>query len=195
MSKAIRDFSTYFILVGMVTITAHLVYSLAFARVIEVADLHSFIADFPSQRQVRGVGRSDLDAARMAFIALTVFEVALIPILYRACRRVLITADAGHVPTAMGGWGGALSKSEERPPGSVFRWEVVVAIAFALVLGLLIERSGLLLAELLPADLRVVAVGIVRGSARALAAPFALVCMATASLDAKAGSGRVPKLL
>lgn len=173
---ALRNFSTLFLLVAVVTVPLHLAYSVMFANVIETRELHDVIETFPEARQVRGVGKAQLDRARIAFGVVTILELISIPFLARGTRRVLEIDRAGGLPTvregleAMRGGGAWHGGAHRAGP-------VIVAVIAALVLGLLIERIGLLLLEFVSDPRSFPFFGLMQAISRAAAAPFVLVTL------------------
>src|SRR5687767_1406913 len=108
---ALRNYSTLFLLVAVVTVPLHLLYSIVFQNVIETRELHAVIETFPDARQVRSVGRSQLTQARFGLALVTLIELAVLPFLARAGRRVLQMEEAGRVPSV----GEALRSMKEAP--------------------------------------------------------------------------------
>jgi len=181
---ALRNFATLFLLVAAVTVPLHLVYSVIFQNVIETRELHSVIAEFPSARQVHGVGTMQLAQARIALLVISIIEIAAIPWLARATAYVLDSEPSGRIPLV----GEALRKAGSplhvgnvgwaRRPGPL-----LVATLIALLVGVLIERSGLALLEFVPDASAYPFFGLMQGVARAAGAPFLL---ATIVLSARA---------
>ncbi|CAN5564892.1 hypothetical protein BH24ACT26_BH24ACT26_00730 [soil metagenome] len=173
-----RNFSTLFLLVAIVTIPLHLAHAFVFRDVIAVGDLHRDIESFPEGRQVQRVGLAELRAARLSFLALTLVELAAVPLFVRAARGA-IAADESEVPTVTGAWRGALSRSTQRParPAPARAGEgrlpmILAAAVLALAIGWLARAVGLVLIEPLD-DLRSFAgVGLVEGACRALGGAF-----------------------
>ena len=186
-SAAFRNFSTLFLLVAIFTVPIHVGYSFVFREVIEVAELHSSIEEFPDYRQVKGVGPDEIRTARLTYLGLSVLELALLlPLLARATVRVLEVDARGGVPTIPG----ALRSVGRRHQGSAGRlWGALPAVAaaalLAVAMGWLFERAGLLLVEAVPDEAAWPLVGLIQGTARALAAPFLLVAIATIAAGAK----------
>jgi hypothetical protein len=178
--RAFRSFSTLFLVVAIVTIPAHLVFSFVFRDVIATRDIHQQISEFPNYRQVRNVGPKDLTAARFAYWGLCALEVALIPLAMRATRRVIDVEERGGVATAPDAWRHAFDRSDRSDRDGTRRFDPAslpalgVAVFVAFVLGFLIERAGLMVVEALPDDIAWAATALVQATARAGAAPFAL---------------------
>ena len=186
-SAAFRNFSTLFLMVALFTVPLHVGYSYIFRDVIEVREIHSSIEGFPDYRQVKNVGPDELRTARLAYLGLSVLELALLlPLLARATARVLEVDAAGGVPTIPS----ALRASVRR--GSIaFRGlsgalpTILIAAVLALAVGWLFERTALLLVEAVPDEHAWPLVGAIQGCSRALAAPFLLVAIASCAAFAK----------
>ena len=170
-----RNFSTLFLLVAAVTVTTHLIYGFVYREVLEVTELHPFIEGLSPGRYVKGVGAKELEGARTAGLVLALIQVALLPLLIGATRRIFERDGAGAVPTVVD----ALTHVTVGPRlalGRPGRWGVTA------LLGLLVgaavwwlsQKAGLVLAEAVPNDLNFIAFGLVRGIALALGAPFFL---------------------
>ncbi|MBA3431046.1 MAG: hypothetical protein H0U16_06145, partial [Actinobacteria bacterium] len=176
LSTTFKNFSTFFLIVAVVSVPLHLVYGFIFKDVIAARDLHTYILNFPVTRQVGGVGRPQLRNADLAFYALTVLEIALIPLAVRAVRRVVEIDAAGGVPTVIGAWAGALRRTTShrlsetpasgRPrPGLA---TVVASIGLAAAITWLAQQIGYLVAEPVAESLDWAVVGLARGTARSL---------------------------
>lgn len=186
-SAAFRNFSTLFLMVALFTVPLHVGYSYLFHDVIEVREIHSSIEDFPSYRQVKNVGPDELRTARLAYVGLSVLELALLlPLLARATARVLEVDTAGGVPTIPSSLRASLRRGS-----SAFRGlfealpSMLIAAVLALAIGWLFERTSLLLVEAVPDEHAWPLVGAIQGCARALAAPFLLVAIAIDRASAK----------
>ncbi len=80
------------------------------------------------------------------------------------------------------------------PRGGRELWTAIATgVAFAVIAGFLIERTGLLLVQAVDADARWLADGTVRGLSRAIVAPFGLVPLALGT-RAKGHEGQTPNL-
>src|SRR5687767_3835426 len=105
LNATFREFSTLFLVVFVLILPLHLIYGWMFQDVLAVRELHGAIAEFPSSRQVRGVGQADVTNARLWFWIVIALEVALMPVIVKACRSVLEqarTGEIGSVRTALG---------------------------------------------------------------------------------------------
>ncbi len=193
-----RNFSTVFLLVCSVTVPLHLAYGVAFRNVIAVSDLHSAIERFPKDRHVHGVGLEQLEQSRLAFGVLTALEIISIPYLMRASARVLDVDENGGVPTATDALRHIADRQGPRlrPLLSHGLSYLLTAVVFALAIGYLSQRIGLIVIEPLHGELLFAADASVRALARALGAPFLLVPAAVAGRPeglAEATEERPPK--
>ena len=194
LQATLRNFSTLVLVVGLVTVPLHLTYAIFFRDVIAVGEIHAQIENVGSGRQVRNVGAGQLSDARTAYLVLTAIELSAIPLFIRATRRVLDEDELGEVPEALNAWRHTL-RGPWMPRGGRELWFAVgVGVAFALIVGFLTESTGLLLVQALDPDIRFIADGLVRGSARAFAAPFSMVPVALGISVAKEGEGWAPNL-
>lgn len=186
LRSTFRNFWTLFLLVSLVTVTAHLVYGFIFKDVLEVSELHVFIRYLSAGRQVNDVSAQDLATAETARWALVGIEVALFPLLLGATRRVLIRDEEGEVPTVPD----ALAHPRDLRGPLGFRWglaQLATALAgavAALATWYFVDRAGLLLAEPLPDRFNFVSMELARGVALAAGAPFLLVGLVTAGRSA-----------
>jgi hypothetical protein len=174
---AARNFSTLFLFVAAIALPLHFAHSAAFRNVIEVAELHQQIEGFSQDERVRGVGPADLTRYRAFGLALAAIQLALLPAFVRGTERVIrIDADGG-LPTTVEAFRGAWGRS---PPEDGARRRphvptVLAAAAFALLLGWILRRAGLLVVSVLSPPVAFVGVGAVEALARAAAAPWFLV--------------------
>lgn len=176
----LRNFGPLFLLVAVVTIPLHLVYSVVFAGVIETRELHGVIEMFPESRQVRGVGRDALTQARIGLSVVTLLELIAIPFLASGVRSVLRQETDDDLPSVMG----ALRAAKEGPallPDLQRLGPLLIAAAVSLLLGTMIERTGLLLLEFVPDERSFPFFGLMQGVSRAVAAPFFLVTLVQVS--------------
>jgi hypothetical protein len=181
-----RNFSTVFLLLAIVTLPLHLAHAVAFHSVIALRELHPTIEEFPRAKQIRGVGREDIAAARRAALAVTALELALAPLLVGAARRALAADERGQVPTVTSAWRGV-----GRAPGSAGALARRAPTSAAVVgLGLaawgLARAAGAIVIEPLPEGLAFAGVGLVDGLARALGGSLALGGLAAVALEGAA---------
>jgi hypothetical protein len=187
--RALHSFSTLFLIVAVLTLTLHLVYSVLFRDVIALSELHLEISSLRPNVVVQGVGPRDAASSETFFWALTALEVLAIPLLVAATHRVIQVDERGGVPTVPDAYS-HVSEVRSRFSLRFVRsgWAaVLLGAAAAFLIGYLFERAGLLLTEVLPDDWLFVGAGVVRGLSRAVAAPFFLATMVTAGEAASAG--------
>lgn len=175
---ALRNFATLFLLVCVVALPLHLVYSVVFANVIETREIHDVIETFPEARQVRGVGTSRLTQARIGLLLVTLVELGSLPFLARGTKRILETEREGEMTTVTE----ALEsiRTESTPRVDLDRaGPVVVAAVASLLIGFLVSRTGLALLEFVSDARSFPFYALVQAVARAAGAPFllaAIVC-------------------
>lgn len=185
----LRDLSTYFLIAATVTVPLHVAHGFMFQRVVAVGELHEQIEDFPDDVKVRTVGPSELSLFRATGWGVAALEIAFLPLLVGAARRVLSVRADERLPTATDAWSHALPGAR----GALAGWRrprlwgpgVVAAVA----LGLLAEQAGLLAIEPLGDGVAWAGDALVRATARSLAAPFLMVPLALAA-PAPGPSGR-----
>lgn len=172
----LRNFSTLFLLVAVVTVPLHVAYSVVFANVIETRELHDVIETFPEARQVRGVGKSRLNQARVGLALVTLIELASIPFLARGTRRVLQREAENALPTVRDGLR-AMREGSVPLPGAGRAGPVIVALVVGAAFAIMIERIGLLALEFVSDARSFPFFGLMQGVARAAGAPFFLVTL------------------
>ena len=182
LKTTLRNFSTLWLIVAVVTIPLNLAWGTLFHDVIATREIHADIESLPSGDRVRGVDGEAIERSGYAQLIVLALELASIPLLLRATRRALERDASGHVPTALGAWRGVGRSSGDR---SSAPWRLSVALAmagFALVVGFLAALIGALLAAPVGDALAWLVVGLTRGAALALALPFLLVGLVEARL-------------
>jgi len=175
LKTTLRNFSTFWLIVAVVTIPLNLAWATLFQDVIAAREIHADIESLPSGDPVRGVDGEAIERSRYAQLIVLALQLALIPLLLRATRRAIERDASGHVPTALGAWRG-VGRSSGARTSAPWRLSVALAMAgFALVVGLLAALIGGLLAAPVDDALAWLVVGLTRGAALALALPFLLV--------------------
>jgi hypothetical protein len=175
LKATLRSFSTFWLIVAVVTVPLNLTWAALFSDVIATREIHEDIETLPSDDPVRGVDGETIERSRYAQLIVLALELALIPLLLRATRRAIERDASGHVPTALGAWRGVGRSSRTR---STAPWRLSVALAmagFALLVWVLASLIGGLLAASVGDTFAWLAVGLTRGAALALALPFLLV--------------------
>jgi hypothetical protein len=191
LQVALRNLSTLILVVAVVTVPLHLVYSFVFRDVIAVSEIHDQIEQVGPGRKVRNVGAHELRDSRTAYLALSAIELATLPLLIRVTRRVIDDEESGVVPGAWSAWGGAF-RGPWIPEGGRERWvSFAVGVAIAVIVAFLIERTVLLVVQMLDPDIRFVFEGLARAIAIAFGAPFGMVPLALGT-RAKGLKGQTP---
>jgi hypothetical protein len=176
LATTLKSFSTFFLIVAVVTVPLQLAYSFVYRDVLAVSELHSAIARLPPAQAVGGVTSEALRKARLAYLALCGLEVLFIPLLWRATSRVIALDRSGRLPTTLEAWRWRrIETTPHRPPEGGKAIMVVGAVLFSVVLWFLVERIGMLATEIVPERYLFIALGLVRSVSVAAAAPFALV--------------------
>ena len=191
---ALRNYVTLFLFIACVTITIHLVYLYLFRDVVGISELHAAIDEFPPQRQVRGVGHSDLNAWRVGNGIVTLIEIALVPFLAKGAARVVEQDEEGEVPTVKAALAATAKKGYKWFPSPREAGPLLVCAVLALAVWWLVRRTGVLLLEPVGPDARWAAEALVEGVARAAAAPFVLVSVVLRKSRPKADQVFTPNL-
>jgi hypothetical protein len=189
-----RNFATLWLLVALITIPVHLGHSFVYRRVIGLRELHPAIEQLPANRQVRSVGRSDLEEARSALAVIVIVELALLPLVAGATRRALQVDAAGGLPTVLDSWTHSLGARRRPAPAGSGVAAAAAGLAISAATGYLIWQIGQLVIEPVGDDATWAAVGLAGGITGATAAPFFLVPIALLSGRAK-GEGLNPPTL
>lgn len=193
LSATFRNFSTLFLVVFALILPLHLVYGWMFQDVLAIRELHGAIAEFPSSRQVRGVGQADVTNAKLWFWILIALEIALLPLIVKACRAVLDQDESGEVTNARS----ALAAIRQRRSGSTGRpstgaW--LPALAVALVNAAAAEVTLVKVGDFVPGDVAFVALALASAVARSCGIPFLAVALASSGSTDTAGQQGVPDL-
>jgi hypothetical protein len=186
-----RNFATMWLLVAAVTIPLHVGHAFAYRRVIALRELHPAIAQLPANRQVRSIGRADLDDARAALAVIVVIELALLPFMAGATRRALQRDAGGRLPTVVDAWAHSMGSWRRAPPVESGVAEAGTGLIVAVATGYLVWGIGAIVSEPVPDSAAWAAVGLVQGLGAASAAPFFLVPIALLPGRAK-GEGPIP---
>jgi hypothetical protein len=182
LRTALRNFSTFFLIVALVTVTLNLLWGVFFQDVLATRDIHADIQDLPAGEMVRGVDGAAIERARYGALIVLALEAALLPLMLRATRRATEADEAGRVPTALGSWRAVTRKRNSESGGR--QLSVVVAMTvFAVVVWLLASVIGNLIAVAVSDRIAWLVVAGVRGLALALALPFALVGIVESQIE------------
>jgi len=172
----VRNFSTLFLVCLVVFLPLEMAYAFIHREAIEVRELTTYIEDLEGNQRVNGVGQEELEAADRNRAILTAIELALVPIMISAARRVLERDEAGEIPTATDAYQHALT-----PPrfGPIPRPKMLGALGFSVVFSFLVgfaayKCAGLLL-DVFPDRFDFGILGVVEACARSIALPWFLV--------------------
>ncbi len=191
-----RNFSTLFLVVFLVLAPIHLVYGLVFQDVLALQELHPAIAEFPRNRQVRGIGIDDVARARIWFWIVVGIDLALVPLFTRVCGRVLASDAGGQVPTAVGAWRSIRSPGPDLDVrGGSFLGTIGAGLLLALAVAGLTEALLLVLADLLPDALAFGAIALAQAVGKSAGIPFLAVSLLYAmSARSKIPAAGLPEL-
>ncbi len=191
----LRNFGSLFLVVAALTVPLHLAYSVVFSDVITTRELHDEIRAFPEHRQLRSVGRDQLQQAWVGLAIVTVLELAAIPLFLAATERILGSDERGEIPTVGAAFQGlSLRRPHGSRPPSQSAAEIGVALGLAAIVWWLTRRIGLVALEFVSDTRTFPFYGLLQGVAVAVAAPFFLVTWVCARSDAKEGGVTTPKL-
>lgn len=173
-ARTLRNYSTVFFIVAALSFPLHTMYSFLFRDVIATREHHAVIEAGPQSRRIGKVGHRDLESARLGFGVVMAVELALVPLMVRATRRVFVIDEKGGVPTATDGWRAALSPGSEPPRDRISLQGVGAGVVVALLGGFLIHLIAGSATGFLTDGARWVGVGLGQSLVRAAAAPLAL---------------------
>jgi hypothetical protein len=173
--STVRNFSTLFLICLVVFLPLEIAYATIHQSAIEVRELAPFIEELPGNQRVKGVGPAELDDARRDRMILTAVELALVPLMVSAARRVFERDAAGDLPTATDAYLHSMTPLRLGPlPPADSIGAVGVAVVFSLSVGFATYQAGLLLADVFPDRFDFVLLGAVEACARSLALPWFL---------------------
>ncbi|MEA2451456.1 MAG: hypothetical protein QOG04_166 [Actinomycetota bacterium] len=178
LGKTFASLSTLVLVACVLTLPIHVAHAFVFRNVLAVQEIGPEIQAFPEGRQVRGVAKGDFDAERNWLLILLGGELALLPFVYRASRRVITVENEGGVATVRDAWTHLGSQH-----GGFILGPVLIGAAIGAVCGWLVWTIGKVIADMASADLTWAVVGLSRAAAVALV--FAFVTGVTASLPAR----------
>ena len=151
-------------------------YAFIHREAIEVRELTPFIAELDGSQRVNGIGTDELEDAERSRMILTAIELALVPFMISAARRVHERDEAGELPTATDGWQHALTPPRIGPiPRPKSFGAVGVAVVFSLLVGFAIYKAGLVVLDVFPDRLDFGILGMVEACARSVGLPWFLV--------------------
>ena len=174
--STIRNFSTLFLVCLVVFLPLEMTYAFLHRDAIEVRELTPFITELEQGQRVNGVGADELDAAERDRQILTVIELALVPLMISAGRRVL-ERDAGReIPTATDAYKHAFTPPRIGPiPGPSSLGALGLSIVFSLLVGFAVYKAGGLVLDVFPDRFDFVILGTVEACARSVGLPWFLV--------------------
>lgn len=193
VSATFRNYSTLFLVVFALIVPLHLIYGWMFRDVLSVRELHGAIAEFPSSRQVRGVGQADVTNARLWFWIVIALEIALLPLIVKACRAVLDQDRRREVTSVRAALATVRSRrSQDAGRSGSGAW--VPALAITLVIAALAEVTLRNFADFVPDDLEFAALALASAVARSCGIPFLAVALASSQGGPSTDTGKVPDL-
>jgi hypothetical protein len=172
LRATVRNFSTIFLLVALVTLPLQLIHAYVFRNVIAVSELHPAIETFPQERQVSGVGRRQLREAAVTYAVVNVIEIALLPWVVGATAQVMATDRRQGVPTVLRALQATGSSLAVARLTRLRRGPMLLAATLAVAVGWLLRVIGLIVVEPLPDSAAFAGVGLVEGLCRAVGGAF-----------------------
>jgi hypothetical protein len=174
IDATLRNLSTLALVCALVLAPLHFVYAFVNRDAIGVREMAPAIEEFPEGRQVRSVGRAELERERLSRWLVIGLELLLgIPLLLRPTRRVLQADADGRVPSALGAFTG-----ETRPASSPATPLVVAGAVIALAVIALVEVGASILVPMLEDTTEWAGVAAAQTAARSIGLPFLLVALA-----------------
>ena len=174
VDTTLRNLSTLALVCAIVLAPLHFVYAFVNRDAIAVREMSPAIESFPEGRQVRSVGRAELDRERLSRWLVIALEVLLaVPLLLRPTRRVLQADAEGRITTAVGAFSGEL-RSGSSPDLRL----VAAGAAIALMVVALVQVSGSILVPMLEDTSEWAGVFASETLARSLGLPFLLTALA-----------------
>lgn len=168
LSKTFADLSTLLLVACVFTMPIHLVHSFLFRDELAIRELTPEIAELPEGRQVRGVPVGDVGLEKKWLAAALLLDLIGAAIVYRAAKRVYAVIEEGGTPTVPD----ALRNLGPRGPGPP-AGPVLALVAIGALTGWLVLAIGSRLADMAPADVTWLGVGIARALAVAVVVAIA----------------------
>lgn len=191
----LRNFSTLFLVLFLVLGPLHFLYAFLFQDVLALRELHPAIAEFPPSRQVRGVGRSALDQARLWLWGVMVIELTLLPVFARVASHVRAMDERDEVPTAIGAWRRVRAGAPSQTVAGGRITTVLAGVALGLAIGFLTEATLMVLADLVPDDAAFGIVALARSVGRSAGGAIAIgTFIYGGGAEPEAASEKVPGL-
>lgn len=186
LSRTFSNLSTLILVAFVFALPIHLAQAYLFRDVLAVQELAPEISSLPEGRLVRGVDKGDFQAERIALLIAIGIDLLLLPLAYRAAKRVLDVEAAGDIPGVIDAWKHLGSTAR---PG-LSSGPLVITAALGIIAAVLVVLIGDVLAGMASADLAWAVFGL--GRATAMGLLVALVAGVAASLPQKTGDTRVP---
>lgn len=193
--STVRNFSTLFLVCMVVFLPLEMGYAFVHHDAIQVREVVPFIEDLSGRQKVDGVGRAELDEAERNRAILTGIELAFIPLLISAGRRVIEHDREEGLPTATDAWTRGLAPPRLAPfPAARNLGAIGLAAMFALMVGFVAYQAGRIPAELFPERSSVVMLGGAEAIARSVGLPWFLVAWVEAGVRARRSEPSKPRL-
>ena len=174
VDATLRNLSTLALVCAVVLAPLHFIYGLVNRDAITVREMAPAIEAFPEDRQVRSVGRAELDRQRLSMWFLIGLELLVaIPLLLRPTRRVLEADRRDEVPSALA----ALRKGDTGPGAKPDLPLVVVGAVIGLTVIVLAEIAVAVVVPMLEDSSEWVGVAVGQTVARSLGLPFLLTAL------------------
>lgn len=189
LRSTFRNFATLFFVAAAVVVPLNLVNTYIFMDVERVREVEHQIRGLETE-MILGVDAQRLDAAQRARTLVLIVELLLIPALLGASRKVLDDDTDGRVPKVSS----ALAVGGARPRIAPLFKNPGLTLSALLLAGLvwfLVTRIGSVVAEALYDEAAWAGVGLFRGLAMAIAAPFLLGPVASGAGRGERRSQRV----
>ena len=172
----VRNFSTLFLVCLVVFLPLEMAYAFIHREAIEVRELTTYIEELEGGRRVNGVGPAELESAERNRAILTAIELALVPIMISAARRVLDRDEDGEIATATDAFKHSLTPLRIGPfPAPSGFGAVGLSVVFSFLVGFAAYKCGGLLLDVFPDRLDFGILGVVEACARSIALPWFLV--------------------
>ena len=174
VDTTLRNLSTLALVCAIVLAPLHFAYAFVNRDAIAVREMAPAIESFPEGRQVRNVGRAELERERLSrWLVIALEALLVVPLLLRPTRRVLQADAEGRVPTATAAFSGDL-RSGSSPDLRL----VAAGAAIGLVIVVLVQVGGSIFVPMLEDTNEWLGVFVAETLARSLGLPFLLTALA-----------------
>ena len=161
LAKTFADLSTLILIACVFTVPIHVVHTYVFRDELAIRELAPEIAELPEGRQVRGVPVTDVGLERKWLAAALFLDLAAAALVFRVARRVFAVTEEGGTPTVPD----ALRHLGSRGTGPPALGPTLALVAIAGVTGWLVLAIGARLADMAPANVAWLGLGVARGVA------------------------------